>query len=180
MESCHREENFWYKCKNSVSTCLVDFGKQLNGRHFSQLCFVKGDSRKSLEADAYASYMKGALFSEQDKNIDAIIINFKNTRAIYEEPRKYGSIENELLCYQCIEEVEPANDLLNEDECASRPHVSLTQAMSSMDFKDYSMAHNLIGCCLQLYMNQKEVVDTLSLQAKNAGVTIGAFSLLPV
>ncbi|AQL06857.1 signal recognition particle-related / SRP-related [Zea mays] len=101
-------------------------------------------------AETYASYMKGALFSEQDKNIDAAIINFKNTRAIYEEPRKYGSIENELLCYQCIEEVEPmidlcshklggsylqahelldtANDLLNEDGCP-QPHWVLPSAI---------------------------------------------------
>lgn len=49
---------------------------------FSQLCSVKGDSRTSLEAEAYASYMKGALFFEQDKNIDAAMINFKNTRFV--------------------------------------------------------------------------------------------------
>jgi hypothetical protein len=53
MESCHGEENFWYKCKNSVSTCWIDFRKQLNGRHFSQLYSVIGDSRTSLEAYVY-------------------------------------------------------------------------------------------------------------------------------
>uniref|UniRef100_A0A804P1N4 Uncharacterized protein n=1 Tax=Zea mays TaxID=4577 RepID=A0A804P1N4_MAIZE len=96
--------------------------------------------------------MKGALFSEQDKNIDATIINFKNTRAIYEESGKSGSIENELLCYQCIEEVDPmidlcshklggsylqahelldtANDLLNEDECI----YFLTAPLTYLDF----------------------------------------------
>ena len=31
---------------------------------------------------AYASYMKGALFFEQDKNIEAAMINFKNTRFV--------------------------------------------------------------------------------------------------
>jgi hypothetical protein len=73
-------------------------------------------------------------------------------RAIYEEPRKYGSIENELLCYQCIEEVEPmidlcshklggsylqahelldtANDLLNEDGCI----YFLTAPLTYLDF----------------------------------------------
>ncbi|ONM56748.1 Imidazole glycerol phosphate synthase hisHF chloroplastic, partial [Zea mays] len=162
MESCHGEENIWYKCKNSVSTCWVDFEKQLNGHHFSQLCSVKGDSRKSLEADAYASYMKGALFSEQDKNIDATIINFKNTRAIYEEPGKYGSIENELLCYQCIEEVEPmidlcshklggsylqahelldtANDLLNEDGCGLEGCVLL-----GFDIRDVQSPEDIVA-----------------------------------
>ena len=35
---------------------------------FSHLCSVKGDSRTFLEAEAYASYMKGNLLFEQDKN----------------------------------------------------------------------------------------------------------------
>ncbi|KAK3118743.1 hypothetical protein QOZ80_9BG0706230 [Eleusine coracana subsp. coracana] len=74
---------------------------------FSQLCSVKGDSRTSLEAEAYASYMKGNLLFEQEKNIEAAMINFKNTRAVYEELGKYGSIENQLLCRQRVEEVEP-------------------------------------------------------------------------
>uniref|UniRef100_A0A804MFF6 Glutamine amidotransferase domain-containing protein n=1 Tax=Zea mays TaxID=4577 RepID=A0A804MFF6_MAIZE len=113
-------------------------------------------------AEAYASYMKGALFSEQDKNIDATIINFKNTRAIYEEPGKYGSIENELLCYQCIEEVEPmidlcshklggsylqahelldtANDLLNEDGCGLEGCVLL-----GFDIRDVQSPEDIVA-----------------------------------
>ncbi|CAD6217168.1 unnamed protein product [Miscanthus lutarioriparius] len=67
-------------------------------------------SLKFCMAEAYASYMKGALFFEQDKNIDAAMINFKNTRAIYEELGKYGSIENQLLCRQRIDELEPMID----------------------------------------------------------------------
>jgi hypothetical protein len=31
---------------------------------------------------AYASYMKGALFFEQEQNIEAAMINFKNTRFV--------------------------------------------------------------------------------------------------
>ncbi|EEC83366.1 hypothetical protein OsI_28775 [Oryza sativa Indica Group] len=38
---------------------------------FSHLCSLKGDSRTSLEAEAYASYMKGTLLFEQEKNIEA-------------------------------------------------------------------------------------------------------------
>ncbi|CAN6166737.1 unnamed protein product [Urochloa humidicola] len=95
---------------------------------FSQLCSVKGDSRTSLEAEAYASYMKGALFFEQDKNIDAAMINFKNTRAVYEELGKYGSIENQLLCRQRIEEVEPMIDF-----CSHKLGGSSLQAHELLD-----------------------------------------------
>jgi hypothetical protein len=37
---------------------------------------------QNMFLQAYASYMKGALFFEQDKNIEAAMINFKNTRFV--------------------------------------------------------------------------------------------------
>nr|CAB3481003.1 unnamed protein product [Digitaria exilis] len=77
---------------------------------------------------AYASYMKGALFFEQDKNIEAAMINFKNTRAVYEELGKYGSIENQLLCRQHIEEVEPMIDF-----CSHKLGGSSLQAHELLD-----------------------------------------------
>lgn len=75
---------------------------------FSQLCAVKGDSRTSLEAEAYASYMKGTLLFEQDQNWETALINFKNARAVYEELGKYGDIENQVLCRERVEELEPS------------------------------------------------------------------------
>ncbi|KAG1347994.1 signal recognition particle subunit SRP68 [Cocos nucifera] len=75
---------------------------------FSQLCAVKGDSRTSLEAEAYASYMKGTLLFEQDKNWETALMNFKNARAVYEELGKYGDIENQVLCRERVEELEPS------------------------------------------------------------------------
>ncbi|KAJ7957176.1 Signal recognition particle subunit SRP68 [Quillaja saponaria] len=75
---------------------------------FSQLCAVKGDSRTSLEAEAYASYMKGNLLFEQDKNWDAALMNFKSARAVYEELGKYGDLENQILCRERVEELEPS------------------------------------------------------------------------
>ncbi|KAK6275841.1 hypothetical protein POUND7_005550 [Theobroma cacao] len=75
---------------------------------FSHLCSVKGDSRTSLEAEAYASYMKGNLLFEQDQNWDTALRNFKSARAVYEELGKYGDVENQVLCRERVEELEPS------------------------------------------------------------------------
>lgn len=75
---------------------------------FSQLCAIKGDSRTSLEAEAYANYMKGSLLFEQDKNWDTALMCFKSARAVYEELGKYGDLENQVLCRERVEELEPS------------------------------------------------------------------------
>ncbi|RVX17990.1 Signal recognition particle subunit SRP68 [Vitis vinifera] len=75
---------------------------------FSQLCAIKGDSKTSLEAEAYASYMKGTLLFEQDQNWDMALKLFKSSRAVYEELGKYGDLENQVLCRERVEELEPS------------------------------------------------------------------------
>ncbi|GAB2289345.1 hypothetical protein Dimus_023650 [Dionaea muscipula] len=75
---------------------------------FAQLCAIKGDSRTSLEAEAYASYMKGSLLFEQDQNWDTALRSFKSARAVYEELGKYGDLENQVLCRERVEELEPS------------------------------------------------------------------------
>ncbi|KAH7855630.1 hypothetical protein Vadar_026941 [Vaccinium darrowii] len=75
---------------------------------FSELCSIKGDSRTSLEAEAYASYMRGNLLFEQDQNWDVALKSFKNARAVYEELGKYGDLENQVLCRERVEELEPS------------------------------------------------------------------------
>ncbi|CAN6443184.1 unnamed protein product [Victoria cruziana] len=75
---------------------------------FALLCSVKGDSRTSLEAEAYASYMKGTLLFEQEKNWDAALTNFRSARAVYEQLGKYGDIDNQILCRERVEELEPS------------------------------------------------------------------------
>lgn len=75
---------------------------------FAELCSMKGDSRTSLEAEAYASYMKGTLLFEQDQNWDIALKSFKNARAVYEELGKYGDLENQVLCRERVEELEPS------------------------------------------------------------------------
>ncbi|XP_002511095.3 signal recognition particle subunit SRP68 isoform X1 [Ricinus communis] len=75
---------------------------------FSQLCAAKGDSRTSLEAEAYAAYMNGNLLFEQDRNWDTALKNFISARAVYEELGKYGDLENQVLCRERVEELEPS------------------------------------------------------------------------
>ncbi|CAF1921440.1 unnamed protein product [Brassica napus] len=75
---------------------------------FSSLCSVKTDSRTSLEAEAYASYMKGTMLFEQDQNWETALACFKNARAVYEELGKYGDLENQVLCRERVEELEPS------------------------------------------------------------------------
>lgn len=75
---------------------------------FQELCSIKGDSRTSLEAEAYAAYMKGNLLFEQDKNWDVALKCFKSARAVYEELAKYGDMENQILCRERVEELEPS------------------------------------------------------------------------
>jgi signal recognition particle subunit SRP68 len=75
---------------------------------FAELCAIKGDTITSLEAEAYASYMKGSLLFEQDKNWDIALKSFKSARAVYEELGKYGDQENQILCRERVEELEPS------------------------------------------------------------------------
>ncbi|KAG6410646.1 hypothetical protein SASPL_128711 [Salvia splendens] len=75
---------------------------------FQELCAIKGDSRTSLEAEAYASYMKGSLLFEQDEHWDIALKCFKSARAVYEELGKYGDLENQVLCRERVEELEPS------------------------------------------------------------------------
>ncbi|XP_055825731.1 uncharacterized protein LOC129894196 [Solanum dulcamara] len=75
---------------------------------FQELCSIKGDSRTSLEAEAYAAYMKGSLLFEQDQNWDVALKCFKSARAVYEELGKYGDLENQVLCRERVEELEPS------------------------------------------------------------------------
>lgn len=75
---------------------------------FAQLCAAKGDSRTSLEAEAYAAYMKGTLLFEQDQNWKAALINFKKARDVYDELGKWGNVENQVLCRARVEELEPS------------------------------------------------------------------------
>ncbi|KAK4349153.1 hypothetical protein RND71_031908 [Anisodus tanguticus] len=82
---------------------------------------------------AYAAYMKGSLLFEQDQNWDVALKCFKSTRyhslygdvyfsiadsperslsnldrAVYEELGKYGDLENQVLCRERVEELEPS------------------------------------------------------------------------
>ncbi|XP_055804120.1 uncharacterized protein LOC129873123 [Solanum dulcamara] len=75
---------------------------------FQELCSIKGDSRTSLEAEAYAAYMEGSLLFEKDQNWDVALKCFKSARAVYEELGKYGDLESQVLCHERVEELEPS------------------------------------------------------------------------
>lgn len=75
--------------------------------NFAHLCMAKGDSRTSLEAMAYASFMRGSFLLEREKSWEAALTNFKNARAVYDELGKYGDVENQVLCRQRVEEMDP-------------------------------------------------------------------------
>lgn len=75
---------------------------------FSRACAEKANPRTSLEATAYASYMKGCYLVEREENWDIALKNFRSARAIHEELGKYGDVENQVLCRQRVDdELEP-------------------------------------------------------------------------
>ncbi|KAG6746238.1 hypothetical protein POTOM_050769 [Populus tomentosa] len=64
--------------------------------------------KTGVYAYAYASYMNGLLLFEQDRNWDTALKNFISSRAVYEELGKYGDLENQVLCRERVEELEPS------------------------------------------------------------------------
>ncbi|MCO5580616.1 hypothetical protein L7F22_034486 [Adiantum nelumboides] len=75
---------------------------------FSHACAEKADTKTSLEATAYAAYMKGSYLVEREQQWDSALRNFESARVIYEELGKYGSVENQVLCRQRVEdEIDP-------------------------------------------------------------------------
>ncbi|XP_078446658.1 signal recognition particle-related / SRP-like protein [Wolffia australiana] len=75
---------------------------------FAQLCSAKGDRRTSLEAEAYASYMRGTLLFELDQSWETALINFRSARDVYEKLGKIGDTDNQILCRERVEELEPS------------------------------------------------------------------------
>eukprot|EP00250_Pteridium_aquilinum_P008462 c17965_g1_i2 orf=336-2180(+) len=71
---------------------------------FSRACAEKADPKTSFEATAYAAYMKGSYLLEREQQLDIASTNFQNARVIYEELGKYGSVENQVLCRQRVED----------------------------------------------------------------------------
>lgn len=75
---------------------------------FSRACDEKADPKTSYEARAYAAYMKGSYLVEREQQWDIARRNFESARVIYVELGKYGSVENQVLCRQRVEdEIEP-------------------------------------------------------------------------
>eukprot|EP01120_Amphizonella_sp_Union-15-10_P016614 TRINITY_DN8860_c0_g1_i4.p1 TRINITY_DN8860_c0_g1~~TRINITY_DN8860_c0_g1_i4.p1 ORF type:complete len:567 (-),score=108.89 TRINITY_DN8860_c0_g1_i4:99-1799(-) len=80
----------------------VKWANQLN-----KLCHEFADERTILEAESYCSWTHGNLFLEIEdwkKARDEFI----KARHVYEELSKVGSLENQTLCKQRVEEIEPS------------------------------------------------------------------------
>ncbi|KAG5041379.1 hypothetical protein JHK85_013855 [Glycine max] len=114
---------------------------------FSQLCAVKADSRTSLEAEAYESYMKGSLLFEQDQNWDVALKNFKSARYIdpasmihtycLEKKKKYMPFLSDLQASELLQisDVEgPALDLFKAKLEAAMAEARSQQAASMTEF----------------------------------------------
>ncbi|KAK8962898.1 hypothetical protein KSP40_PGU019816 [Platanthera guangdongensis] len=127
---------------------------------FSQLCAIKGDSRTSLEAEAYASYMKGTLLFEQDQNWKTALRNFRKARDVYEELGKYGSIENQILCRERVEELEPSVRY-----CLHKVGESNLQTSELMDIGDVE------GPALDLFKAKLEAVMAEARSQQAASLT---------
>ncbi|KAB8108112.1 hypothetical protein EE612_043472, partial [Oryza sativa] len=89
------------------------------------------------------------LLFEQEKNIEAAMTNFKNTRAVYEELGKYGSIENQLLCRQRIEEVEPMIGF-----CSRKLGGSALQAHELLDLEKEGPAYDLFKAKIEAVLSE--------------------------
>ncbi|CAM6030711.1 unnamed protein product [Sphagnum balticum] len=78
------------------------------GDLFSRLCSEKADPPTALEAAAYAAHMRGNLLLEREDDWETALRKFKSARAVYEELGKYGDVENQVLCRQRLEELDPS------------------------------------------------------------------------
>lgn len=127
---------------------------------FCQLCAVKGDSRTSLEAEAYACYMKGTLLFEQDQTWKAALMNFKKARDVYDELGKYGNVENQVLCRARVEELEPSIRY-----CLHKVGESSLQTSELLDMGE------LEGPALDLFKAKLEVVMAEARSQQAASMT---------
>lgn len=127
---------------------------------FAQLCAVRADSRTSLEAEAYANYMKGTLLFEQDHNWETALMNFKSARAVYEELGKYGTVENQILCRERVEELEPSIRY-----CLHKVGQSKFEASDLLD------AGKLEGPALDLFKAKLEAVKAEAISQQAATMT---------
>eukprot|EP00899_Mesostigma_viride_P007214 jgi/Mesvir1/16494/Mv10047-RA.2 len=75
---------------------------------FAKLCATRSDSRTALEAEAYASWMRGSLQLEREDDWEGALSKFVRARAVYEKLGNVGDAENALLCRQRVEELDPS------------------------------------------------------------------------
>ncbi|GJP50602.1 hypothetical protein CLOM_g9750 [Closterium sp. NIES-68] len=75
---------------------------------FSRLCAARADSKTALEAEAYASYMWGTVLMERETDFDTALQKFSRARTVYEQLGRVGDVEEQMLCRQRAEEMDPS------------------------------------------------------------------------
>ncbi|KAI3882912.1 hypothetical protein MKW92_000419 [Papaver armeniacum] len=99
----------------------VPNGPVPNGLHFLRSC-------------AYASFMKGTLLFELEQNWETALMSFKNAKAVYEQLGKYGDIENQVICRERVQELDPNINYSAQSRLAVMDEARSQQAASMTEF----------------------------------------------
>ncbi|THU46401.1 hypothetical protein C4D60_Mb09t04560 [Musa balbisiana] len=148
---------------------------------FAQLCAAKGDSRTSLEAEAYLLsnskfYTCISIYLSWTAVLAVLTHGWPNLcpelpigmawyeiilkRAVYEELGKYGNIENQVLCRERVEELEPSIRY-----CLHKVGESNLQTSELMDIGE------LEGPALDLFKSKLEAVMAEARSQQAASMT---------
>ncbi|KAI7837680.1 hypothetical protein COHA_008473 [Chlorella ohadii] len=72
-----------------------------------QLTAARCDARTQLEAEAYSLWMAGSLLLEKESDWEGALARFLRARKLFEELSKVGSFEQQAVCKQFLDQVEP-------------------------------------------------------------------------
>jgi len=75
--------------------------------HLAKLCAATADGRTALEAEAYSQWMAATVLFEQEKDWEGALAKFMRTRTVYEQLSQLGDMEQQALCRERVEELEP-------------------------------------------------------------------------
>lgn len=72
------------------------------------LAAARADTRSGLEAEAYASWMRANVLLEKESDWDEAAARFGRAKKLFQELGKVGELEQQALCGQMVEEIEPS------------------------------------------------------------------------
>jgi signal recognition particle subunit SRP68 len=92
------------RAKHHASRRLAKSSKW--AKHLVLLCNAKGDPRTVLEAESYSAWLWGNVLLENEQWGEALE-NLVKAKTVYVELGKIGSPDQQLLCQERVEEIEP-------------------------------------------------------------------------